>query len=169
MSFHRIFLIGFMGTGKSYLGEKLAAALNRNFYDLDCCIENQTELNVNEIFQQKGEDYFRRIESEILLSWNKEGVISTGGGVILQKQNRDFLKSEENLVIWLNPDWNIIRSRIVNSCRPLVLNRSEQELLQLWDDRRHLYQECADLIFTGTDLRELLEALKSKYKIDASH
>ncbi|MCF7794156.1 MAG: shikimate kinase [Candidatus Cloacimonetes bacterium] len=154
-----IFLIGFMGVGKTFLGEKLAEHLELDFYDLDCAIEKKAGLDVNDIFARKGEEYFRKLESKILLNWRKSGIISTGGGIVLETKNRDFLKKSQNKIIWLNPKWEIIRSRIVNSYRPLVLDRSEMELFSLWSERQPFYEECADILFEGTELKELIKLL----------
>jgi len=159
MNDKKIFLIGFMGVGKTYLGAMLAEELRLEFYDIDLEIEKKAELPVNEIFSDLGEPKFREIESEILLNWKKAGVVSTGGGIILNIKNREFLKKTDNQVIWLNPSWDVIRSRIANSYRPIVIQRTEDELFQLWDERQHLYKECADLIFEGSDLFELKKLL----------
>ena len=159
MNDKKIFLIGFMGVGKTFLGQMLAAELEMEFYDLDLEIEKKAELPANEIFSDLGEAKFREIESEILLNWDKPGVISTGGGIILDINNREFLKKNENQVVWLNPSWDVIRSRIANSYRTIVIQRTEDELFQLWGDRHHLYQECADLIFEGSDVNELMSLM----------
>ncbi|NQT65577.1 MAG: shikimate kinase [FCB group bacterium] len=153
----QIFLIGFMGVGKTYLGKKLADILNLEFHDLDREIEQKAELDVNDIFNLKGENIFRELESAILLGWDRPGIISTGGGIVELKENRDFLKSKK--VIWLNPSWKIIRSRILNSYRPLVLDRSEDELYNLWDHRKGFYRECANLEFTKNSIEDLLSIL----------
>lgn len=131
-----------------------------NFYDLDFCIEKELGLDVNEIFKQKGEEFFRNKESQILLNWQKSGVIATGGGVVLRPENINYLKSSDHVVIWLNPTWNVIRSRLVNSYRPLVLSRSENELFNLWGSRQHLYEDCADYIYEGRELNQLIDLIK---------
>ena len=153
----QIFLIGFMGVGKTYLGEKLAEKLNLDFSDLDREIEKEAELDVNDIFKLKGEKIFRELEAGILKNWNKPGIISTGGGIIELQENRDIIKTKKT--IWLNPSWQIIRSRILNSYRPLALERSEDELYKLWDQRKELYKQCADIEFTKSSLDDLLELL----------
>ncbi|MBT3756630.1 MAG: shikimate kinase [Candidatus Cloacimonetes bacterium] len=150
----QIFIIGFMGVGKTYIGEKLAKTLNLEFHDLDREIERKAELDVNDIFKLKGENTFRELESSILNSWNKPGIISTGGGIVELKENRDFIKTRKT--IWLNPSWKIIRSRILNSYRPLVLDRGEDELYKLWDHRKEFYRECADIEFTKNSIEDLL-------------
>ena len=153
----QIFLIGFMGVGKTYLGERLAEELNLDFNDLDREIEKEAELDVNDIFKLKGEKIFREMEAEILKNWNKPGIISTGGGIIELQENRDIIKTKKT--IWLNPSWQIIKSRILNSYRPLALERSEDELFKLWDQRKVLYKQCADIEFTKSSLDDLLELL----------
>lgn len=153
----QIFLIGFMGVGKTYLGEKLADRLNLEFYDIDREIEKKADLDVNDIFKFKGEKVFRELEAGILINWNKPGIISTGGGIIESQENRDIIKTKKT--IWINPSWQIIRSRILNSYRPLVLDRSEDELYKLWDQRKELYKQCADIEFTNSSLDELLKLL----------
>ncbi len=153
----QIFLIGFMGVGKTYLGEKLAERLNLDFSDLDREIEKEAELDVNDIFKLKGEKIFRELEAGILRKWNKSGIVSTGGGIIELQENRDIIKTKKT--IWLNPSWQIIRSRILNSYRPLALERSEDELYKLWDQRKELYKQCADIEFTKSSLDDLLELL----------
>ena len=153
----QIFLIGFMGVGKTYLGEKLAKRLNLDFSDLDREIEKEAELDVNDIFKLKGEKIFRELEAGILRNWSKPGIISTGGGIIELQENRDIIKTKKT--IWLNPSWQIIRSRILNSYRPLALERSEDELFKLWDQRKVLYKQCADIEFTKSSLDDLLELL----------
>ena len=153
----QIFLIGFMGVGKTFLGEKLAAILNLNFHDIDREIEKKAELDVNDIFKLKGEKVFRELESEVLTNWIKSGIISTGGGIIESQHNRDIIKTKKT--VWLNPSWQIIRSRIFNSYRPLVLERSEDELYKLWNKRKDLYRQCADLEFTKSSLNDLLDLL----------
>lgn len=153
----QIFLIGFMGVGKTYLGEKLARLLNLEFHDIDREIEKEAELDVNDIFKLKGEKVFRELEAGILKNWNKSGIISTGGGIVELQENRDIIKAKKT--IWLNPSWQIIRSRILNSYRPLILDRSEEELYRLWDQRKEFYRQCADIEFTKSSLDDLIQLL----------
>ena len=154
----QIFLIGFMGVGKTYLGEKLAQILNLEFHDIDREIEKEAELDVNDIFKLKGEKVFRGLESGILKKWEKFGIISTGGGIVELQENRDIIKTKKT--IWLNPSWQIIRSRILNSYRPLALDRSEDELYKLWNKRKELYRQCTDIEFTKSSLDDLIQLLK---------
>jgi shikimate kinase len=155
----KIFLIGFMGVGKSYLGAKMAEQLEKSFYDIDLEIEKKAALPVNEIFSIHGEKYFRKLESDVIQNWKIEGIIATGGGIVLDKKNREFLKQTRHKVVWLNPSWEIILSRIENSYRPIVLDRTNHELYRLWEERQIYYEECADIIFAGSELSELIDIL----------
>ncbi|HHE37786.1 MAG TPA: shikimate kinase [Candidatus Cloacimonetes bacterium] len=141
-----IFLIGFMGSGKTWFGKKFASTKNLPFYDLDDEIEKKLGMNIHQIFQKYGKTYFRKIESEILLAWDKEGIIATGGGIVETEENRKFLQQKEIKTIWLNPSWKTIFERIKSSDRPLVRQLSKQELFELWQKRELLYRECADVV-----------------------
>ncbi len=142
----KIFLIGFMGAGKTYYGKKLSSQKKLPFYDIDDEIEKKLNLSIPKIFQKYGEAHFRKIESEILLSWNKNGIIATGGGIIEKKENRLFLQKKENKTIWLNPSWEILIKRIKSSARPLAGKLTKKELFKLYRKRELLYRECADEI-----------------------
>ncbi|HKB84874.1 MAG TPA: shikimate kinase [Ignavibacteriaceae bacterium] len=89
-----IYLAGFMGAGKSTIGPILANTLGWNFYDLDREIEKIEGKKVREIFETKGEDYFRKVEREVLLKTSAEEkvIISLGGGTMANEENLDFLK-----------------------------------------------------------------------------
>ena len=140
-----IFVLGFMGAGKTTFGKNLATFLHLPFYDLDHVIEKQTQLSIIDIFKQKGETYFRKIESDVLINWNSPGVISTGGGVLSNEKNRTYLKNLDSLKIYLHTDFSILYDRICKSNRPLVKQLSRDELFQLWQQRISWYQECCNL------------------------
>ncbi|MCK4956546.1 MAG: shikimate kinase [Candidatus Cloacimonetes bacterium] len=145
-----IFLIGFMGSGKTYLGKKAASELKLSFYDLDNEIEKKTGLSISKIFENKGERYFREIESEILLNWDKPGIIATGGGVIEMEKNRNFLKKQKT--IWLDVDWETIYSRIEKSKRPLVKQLTKNDLFTLYDKRINKYRICANNTYNSNEI-----------------
>ncbi|RLD54994.1 MAG: shikimate kinase [Bacteroidetes bacterium] len=154
-----IFFVGFMGSGKTYIGRKIAAKINFHFYDLDKEIEKLTSLPIIKIFDKYGESYFRELESRILLKWNKQGVIATGGGIIGIKENRNFLNNSKVTVVWLDPSWKTIFSRITKSDRPLIKLFSEEQLYELWEKRRKFYLECANIVYQKNDLNELISLL----------
>ena len=152
-----IFLTGFMGCGKTFLGKQIASQLNLPFYDLDSEIEKSTGLFIENIFQKFGEIYFRDLETEILLNWIKPGIIATGGGIVDNENNRHFLKNQKT--IWLNPSFDEIFLRISNSKRPLVQKLSKKELFELWQKRLPFYKECCNLIYSGSSAEKLIELI----------
>ena len=94
------YLTGFMAAGKSTIGPILANTLGWNFYDLDKEIEKQVGMKVVEIFREKGEEYFRNAETEILkkLSTEDEAIISLGGGAIASNDNFKIIKSTGKII-----------------------------------------------------------------------
>ena len=90
----RIILIGFMGVGKTSVGKKLAKKLEVDFIDTDCEIEKYANRTIPDIFEIYGETYFRGLETKVLkdLIQKDDIVISTGGGIITSKENREILK-----------------------------------------------------------------------------
>lgn len=143
MIMKKIFIIGFMGWGKSHIGHSLAEALELEHYDLDFLLEKSCMLSIKDIFRTYGEKKFRSLERDMLLSSPASGVISTGGGVIISPKNRTYLK--EQFVIWLNPAWDTIYDRIKNSNRPLVKKHNKEALYQIFQQREELYREVANI------------------------
>ena len=127
-----IVLIGFMGSGKTTVGELLAATLNVDFIDMDLYIENQQKCSIKDIFANKGEAYFRKLESETLLrllSKSKKMVISTGGGAPCYLDNMSLIKSN-SLSVYLKVGSKRLVNRLRNDRqRPLLQNKTEKELL----------------------------------------
>ena len=108
-----------MGSGKSTVGKSLSEKLKNSFIDIDQEIEKREKKTINEIFKIKGEKYFRNIESKILIECKNE-IVSCGGGIILKKKNRNFLK-DNGFNIHLKCSINTIIKRIENtSSRPLL-------------------------------------------------
>ncbi len=156
-----IYLIGFMGAGKSTLGTELAHNLSRPFIDLDILFSRRYQLSIPHYFQRFGEAAFRDVESSLLAEHHGlDAVIATGGGVIVFPQNRTLLQDHCASTIWLHPAWKILWRRIQSSDRPLVTEHTEAQLQQIWQDRLSLYASCADLVITSEDsavqLREVL-------------
>ncbi|MFW6035238.1 MAG: shikimate kinase [Halothermotrichaceae bacterium] len=119
-----ISLIGFMGSGKTAVGKKLADKLAFDFVDIDELIEDKTKMNIADIFEIKGETHFRKIESEVtakIVHNNDNIVLSTGGGVVLSADNRKLLKSKTRTFL-LKTSAEVIYERIKNDAteRPLL-------------------------------------------------
>ena len=125
----KVYLIGFMGSGKTTTGLKLASLLGWEFKDLDKNIEENTGMTIPEIFSHHGEAYFREVESRILRSVEpvKNTVISTGGGTPCYSDNMDFMLNT-GLTIYLKLNAGQLKSRLSDSNgeRPLIKDLSEE-------------------------------------------
>jgi shikimate kinase len=139
-----IVLIGMMGSGKSSIGQLLSKSIDLNFLDVDNIIEKETGLKIFNIFEKKGEIYFRNLEEKITLKLlkSKKKIISLGGGGFLNKIIRkEILKN--HLSFWLN--WNnssIIKRIHKNKKRPIAFNASESDLKELIIERSKIYSEA---------------------------
>ncbi len=154
-----ITFIGFMGAGKTYIGNKLSAITNLPFIDLDYYISKQCQLSISDIFSNFGESYFRKKENEALneLALNDNFILSTGGGIVEQPGNQQILKNNKFFNIFLNPDLQIILSRISHKNRPLVKKLSITELENLYYKRQPHYFSISNLTIQG-DNSELVLA-----------
>ncbi|MDF1612742.1 shikimate kinase [Stygiobacter electus] len=152
----KIYLTGFMTSGKSTIGPILANVLGYDFYDLDKEIEESEKLSVVEIFEKYGEKYFREAESKILNELSKKDnlVISLGGGTIVNQKNFDMMKNS-GTIIYLKVSPNTLYKRLKHKTdRPifkdLVLNnKNEAEFIKRISElmeKRKQYYEMADII-----------------------
>ena len=139
-----IVLIGMMGSGKSTIGYLLSKNINFNFLDIDKHIEKETNLKINDIFQKKGENYFRNLEEKITLKLlkGKGKVISLGGGGFLNKNIKsEILKN--NVSFWLSWKSSTIIKRISKSKkRPIAYNSDKDDLKKLINERSNIYAEA---------------------------
>ena len=139
-----IVLLGMMGSGKSTIGFLLSKNINSSFLDVDKFIEKDTNLKIHDIFQKKGENYFRDIEEKITLKLlkNKGKVISLGGGGFLNKNIRkEILKN--HISFWLNWKSSTLINRILKSKkRPIAFNSNENDLKKLIGERSNIYAEA---------------------------
>ncbi len=139
----RVFLIGFMGAGKTTVGRILAQRLGWKFYDLDELIEHQEQRSVAGIFDQAGENGFRAIESAALLELlerSEDGcVIALGGGAFVQPQNRSALEQAGATTVLLSAPVEELQQRCAaeGGGRPLARNRSRFE--ELFAARQQAY------------------------------
>ena len=138
-----LYLVGFMGVGKSSVGHCLAGLLGWPFISLDEEIEKREGKSIRDIFRQHGEGYFRAAEQEELkrVSAGTPHVIAIGGGAFCDAENRRIIKSTGKS-IWLDAPLDVIAARCeVDDSRPLFTTRSEMEALL--ERRRPFYQEAA--------------------------
>ena len=136
--------LGMMGSGKSSIGSLVAKKLKLNFIDIDEEIEKNLNNTIKKIFETKGEEYFRKIEENITLKKLKlsSSVISLGGGAFTNNNiRREILKN--HLSFWLNWEDKILLNRIKNnSKRPLTINATDMELIDLIKKRSRIYSKA---------------------------
>jgi shikimate kinase len=128
-----IVLTGFMGTGKSTVGQLVAAKLKREFVDMDSLIERREDRSIGQIFADKGETYFRQLEADLCheLAEQKGLVIATGGGALVPEQNLQVMESS-GLVICLDCEPGILWQRIGQSeDRPMLAAQDEGRFARL--------------------------------------
>lgn len=138
MAAEKVFLIGMMGSGKSYWTKKISKWIKSAGYDLDSLIEMNEEKTISEIFSEDGEDYFRKTESK-LLKWFKEKkkyVLATGGGTPCSQENMDFMK-KEGVVIWLDESIEVLTQRLLaeKAKRPLIANIEDAKLAEFLQNK----------------------------------
>jgi shikimate kinase len=155
------YLTGFMAAGKSTIGPILANTLGWQFYDLDKEVEKKEGMKIVELFNQKGEEYFRKSETKILreLSNRNEVIISLGGGAIASDENFRIIKSSGK-VIYLKSSPEIVYQRLrFKRDRPAFIFEgeelpSEEQFLQrineLLDSRKKYYEQCDFIIDTDS-------------------
>ena len=137
-------LIGMMGSGKSTISRLLSDITNQNVFDTDKLIEKETKLKINEIFQKKGEDFFRKIEEKIVLNSLKfsNNIIDIGGGAFLNDKIREKIKSN-CISVWLKCSEETLIPRIKNSKkRPKAYLLKEKDLIKLINNRSKIYSKA---------------------------
>ena len=165
----KLFLIGFMGSGKTHWGRQLSAKLQTPFFDLDEVIVQTEKKSITEIFSQHGEEYFRYKEKEVmeeLVMDHEKFILSCGGGTPCFFNNILFMK-KNGKVLWLNTAVETLKERLLKErqTRPLVKAIGDTELkayiIRKLGERR-MYYEQADIIVDEeqVSLESLIEMLK---------
>jgi len=163
-----IYLVGFMGTGKSTVGKALAKVLNKEFKDLDELIEERENRKIVEIFDQFGEQYFREVETAVVrdISERENLVIATGGGVVVNEENFSLLKKSGTLITLVaSPE--AIYERIKDSTeRPLLNVENPLDTIKRMLFERAYYYIKSDFIVDTTEreiddiISEICELIK---------
>ena len=136
--------LGMMGSGKSSIGNLVSKKLDLTFIDIDSLIVENTGMSVLEIFEKKGEDYFRNLEEKTTLKYLKKirHVVSLGGGGFINTKIRKEILAN-HFSFWLNWDESILIKRIINSKkRPLAIKSTEREIRTIIKDRSKIYTKA---------------------------
>lgn len=145
----RIFLIGFMGTGKTTVSSILSQNLFSPVIEMDQRIERESSMKISDIFEKYGEEYFRDLETELIrtLSEEKPAVISCGGGAVLRKENVEMMRKAGTIVLLTARPETVLKRVWGDNSRPNLKGRMTIEGIQeLMDRRRSVYEEAAELV-----------------------
>jgi len=138
-----LILLGMMGAGKSTLGKIVAKKQGLKFIDTDRNVEKNNGMKIDEIFNKKGEKFFREEEEKVVMEsmQNENCVIALGGGAFINKTIRDHVL-KKSISIWLDADLKILRERIrLNKKRPLLNVKNDKlKLSQLYNERKDIYK-----------------------------
>ena len=142
-----IYLVGFMASGKSTVGIRLADELGWGFFDLDADVEAQYKTTIAHIFDTQGEDAFRKIETAALnqriraIQSGRPTVLALGGGAFIMDENIGLM-NENGVSIWLDCPLDEIRMRLMNDIVDRPLARDPQRLEELYNNRRQSYTQA---------------------------
>lgn len=163
----RVFLVGYMGVGKTTIGKLLSKELGMQFFDLDVYIENRYRMTIQEIFAKKGEDKFRKIEQEMLheVATFQNVLISTGGGTPCFYDNIDFM-NKQGATVYIKASVEQLVSRLLASknVRPIIRDKSPKELYTFVTTHlaeREQYYSKAKLTYTTERLISLAHVNES--------
>lgn len=154
-----IFLIGFMGTGKSAVSKELAKLMNLKVLDTDALIVEAGGESITEIFEQKGEVYFRQLETQVLeeISGFEKSIISCGGGLPLKIENQELMKKAGKVILLTASAENIYKRVKEDNQRPLLKDNMNEEYIEgLMGKRQAAYETAADII-VETDNKNIVE------------
>ncbi len=164
--YQNIYIIGFRAGGKTTLATEISSSHGLTFLDTDHKLQDGTGMSIEDIITLEGWEYFRHMEEKILADTTLlQGlVVATGGGIILRKSNRDILKNDKFLTVYLMADTGLILSRLKADPNPgqrppLSSLSREAEIKETMALREPLYRECADLVL---DARESTQKLAEK-------
>lgn len=164
----RIFLVGFMGSGKSTMGSVMARKMGCEFIDLDHFIVQNDGRTIPEIFEQSGEDYFRQCEAKYLRqasAMSENIIISTGGGTPCKGDNMEYMR-QCGIVVYLKLDPKMLCDRLIGSktVRPLIVGKTPVELLQYIEtmlEEREKYYLRANFVVAnpGRDVDKIISMI----------
>ena len=164
----KIFLIGFMGSGKTYWGRKLSEKLGLPFFDLDEQIETHEAKPISQIFAEEGEEYFRLIEKDtlhIITESHDSFIMATGGGTPCYFNNIEFM-NKTGTAVWINTPVDLLFERLIKdkAHRPLIKNLNDAQLksfiIKKFSDRKIYYEQAEMMVEENeTSLEKMVEKL----------
>jgi shikimate kinase len=162
-----VILIGFMGAGKTTIGEKLASRMNRRMIDTDAYIVAKEGMSINDIFASKGEEYFRELETNVIKELTKtthNAIISTGGGMPLREENAKLLR-KLGKVFYLKSEPGTVYERVRGSTdRPLLnVENPMERIVSLLNERNPKYKKASHVTIE-TDDKSVDEVVNIIYK-----
>lgn len=165
-----IYLVGFMGCGKTSVGNQLSKRLEVPPYDVDSAVEKLRGQTIKEIFYREGEEAFRNYESLAIRQLPLEhAVVMTGGGAVIREENLSYMKNN-GIVIYLKTSFPVLWKRLMKEeerqKRPLLLTRKKEEIQALYDERRKQYEQCdievnTDELTTEEVCHQILQRINS--------
>ena len=170
-----IVLIGLMGSGKTTVGRALASRLNLVFRDSDEAVEKTAKTFVREIFENQGEEIFRKLESQALIDLcdaRSSIVLAVAGGAIIAQSNRDLLQKNAQCIVWLDaPTPTLISRTGRGKHRPLLDGDPVGSLNQMRLDREPLYQQLAThhLVTQSLTIDEVVERIISLCSLETGN
>lgn len=160
-----IYIVGFMGTGKTSVGKLLAEALSREFIEMDALIEQDQGKAIANIFAEQGEAHFRKLEKKLLkeLALKADLVVSCGGGLVCDSDNLSLLK-ESGILVCLSASSQVINRRTKNHTHRPILNVEDplKKIEQLLLERKPYYDQADHTVDTDQlSLGEVVDKLKT--------
>jgi len=139
----KIYLIGFMGAGKTTVGRALSERLEVPFFDLDEMVEASEKMSIKDIFARHGEPFFRKRERDILRSTHylADAIVATGGGTFTFEENLQFIQTE-GFSVYLSAPYNLLRSRIGDKAAERPMFRDDVAAHELYNTRLRYYRLC---------------------------